>query len=100
MSRKQSPAIQVTVTDAQYAELLATRLTAMHGFAEGSVDQTTYLAARAAVRRARKVRRVERDLLESLRAAEVAKAEARKQSAQKAAATRKANKEQDEPVAA
>lgn len=48
-----------TITDEQYKELLAIRLTAMHGFADGTVDEQTMKAARAAIRKARKIRRNE-----------------------------------------
>lgn len=48
---------QPRVTDAQYTELLAIRLAAMHGFDDGTVDAATKNQARAAVRQARKVRK-------------------------------------------
>lgn len=41
-------------TGTQYSEMLAIRLTAMHGFAGGTVDAETKNKARAAVRNARK----------------------------------------------
>lgn len=105
MARKQpTQTIQVTVTDEQYQEFLAIRLAAMKGFEAGTVDEVTMKAARAAVRRARKVRRAESAQLEALREQEAQKAEARSQAAKKAAATRASKRqqpqEQEVPVAA
>lgn len=91
-TKKTATLPQPTVTDEQYKELLATRLAAMHGFAEGTVDAETKNAARAAVRNARKVRKNEAELLEAHRQAELDKAAARSEAAKKAAATRKARK--------
>lgn len=57
---RKTPEVTVpTVTDEQYQELLSIRLAAMHGFADGTVDEPTMKAARAAVRKARKIRRTE-----------------------------------------
>lgn len=82
--RKTPEVVTPTVTDAQYKELLAIRLTAMHGFESGEVDQQTMLAARAAVRKARKVRKAEEanGVLSTFREHEeklAAEAEAKKQ---------------------
>lgn len=100
MARKQTAQIQVTVTDEQYQELLAIRLTAMKGFEAGTVDETTMKAARAAVRKARKVRKAESEQLEALREQEAKKAAARSEAAKKAAATRANKKQQEVPIAA
>lgn len=90
MAKTQTP--KPTISDEQYKEMLAIRLAAMKGFEKGTVDRDTMLAARAVVRRARKVRNAEVELLESTRKAEEAKAEARSAAAKKAAATRAAKK--------
>lgn len=95
-SRKtQTPEITVpTVTDEQYKELLAIRLTAMHGFEAGKVDEATMKLARAAVRRARKVRKAEEasGVLPAYRDHLVKQAEAKSEAAKKAAATRKSRR--------
>lgn len=81
---KSQPAITVpTVTDEQYKELLSIRLAAMHGFADGTVDEATKNQARTAVRKARKVRHLEEEngVLPDYReyqAKQVAEAEAKK----------------------
>jgi hypothetical protein len=94
MARNQKTQVQQpTVSDEQYKELLDIRLIAMKGFEAGTVDEQTMKAARAAVRKARKVRKAEAAILEAARQSEAQKAEARKAAAQKAAATRKANKQ-------
>lgn len=59
MARTKNGPVRPTVTDAEYQELLATRLVAMHGYADGTVDTATKNAARAAVRKARTVRKAE-----------------------------------------
>jgi hypothetical protein len=93
-SRKTAtPEITVpTVTDDQYKELLAIRLTAMHGFAEGTVDEATMKLARAAIRKARKVRKAEAEILEAYRehlAKKAAEAEAAKATRTRKPRTRK-----------
>lgn len=97
-SRKtQTPDVTVpTVTDEQYKELLAIRLTAMHGFEAGEVDEATMKLARAAVRKARKVRKAEEanGVLPAYRDHLVKQAEAKSEAAKKAAATRRSRKAQ------
>lgn len=85
-----------TVTDEQYKELLAIRLTAMHGFEAGEVDEATMKLARSAVRKARKVRKAEEasGVLPNYRDHLVKQAEERSKAAQKAAATRRSRKAQ------
>lgn len=87
-----------TVTDEQYKELLAIRLTAMHGFADGTVDEATMKLARSAIRKARKVRKSESEILEAYRQHLIAQAEARSAAAKKAASTRKSRKQPTTPV--
>lgn len=81
-----------TITDAEYKELLAVRLAAMKGFANGEVDAATKNAARAAVRQARKVRKAEGAILEQAREAAESAKQKRSAAAKKAAATRAAKK--------
>lgn len=61
------PAVQVTVSDEEYSELLRVRLAAKHGFENDTVTEDEYNEARAAVRRARKVRRQEGAVVENYR---------------------------------
>lgn len=61
------PAVQVTVSDEEYSELLRIRLAAKHGFEAETVTEDEYNEARAAVRRARKVRRQEGAVVENYR---------------------------------
>lgn len=56
---------QVTISDEEYSEMLATRLAAKHGWHEGTVTYEEYMAARAVVRRARKIRRSEGAVVEN-----------------------------------
>ena len=67
MSETQAQQVQVTVSDEEYSELLNVRLAAKHGFDEGTVTLEEYNMARTAVRRARKVRRVEGAVVENYR---------------------------------
>lgn len=92
-----TPTAETTITDAQYKELLATRLAAMKGFEAGTVSEEDKNKARAAVRNARKVFKAEgRELPghtstpEPVKTPEQIKAESRSAAAKKAAATRKA----------
>lgn len=95
MARKQQTQVQTpTVSDEQYQEMLAIRLAAMKGFEAGTVDEDTMKAARAVVRKARKIRKAEAAILEATRQAAEDKKAARSAAAAKAAATRKANKVQ------
>lgn len=95
MARKQQTQVQQpTVSDSQYKEMLAIRLAAMKGYEAGTVDEDTMKAARAMVRKARKVRRNEAAILEAARQAEEDAKARRSAAAAKAAATRKANKAQ------
>lgn len=95
--KTQTPEIQnPTVTDEQYKELLAIRLTAMHGFDKGEVDEATMKLARAAVRKARKVRKAEEasGVLPAYRQHLLDLETARSEAAKKAAATRKSRRTQ------
>lgn len=94
------------VTDAEYKELLAIRLEAMHGFEDGTVDAETKNRARAAVRNARKVRKDPDQLAlndawnafqQAQAEAKQAAAEARK-SARKPRAKKSAEPETEAPV--
>ncbi len=57
--------VQVTISDEEYSEMLQVRLAAKHGFDEGTVTYEEYMAARAVVRRARKVRKAEGAVVEN-----------------------------------
>lgn len=59
--------VQVTISDEEYSELLRIRLAAKHAFEEGTGSESQYDEARAAVRRARKVRRQEGAVVENYR---------------------------------
>lgn len=96
---RKTPEITVpTVTDEQYQELLSIRLAAMHGFADGTVDEATMKTARAAIRKARKVRRTEEGngVLPAYRE-HLAKQAAEKEAAAKAR-TRKPRVKKEQPV--
>ena len=56
---------QVTITDEEYKGMLEVRLAAKHGFEAGTVTLEQYNAARAQVRRARKVRRQDGAVVET-----------------------------------
>lgn len=80
---------QVTITDEEYSNMLADRLAAMHAFENGSGTYEAYLATRATVRRARKVRKSEGAVVENYK----------QQSApQNAAKTRKGQAQPATPV--
>lgn len=59
--------VAVTVSDEEYSELLRIRLAAKHGFENDTVTEDEYNEARAAVRRARKIRRQEGAVVENYR---------------------------------
>lgn len=59
--------VQVAVSDEEYSELLRVRLAAKHGFEAETVTEEEYNEARAAVRRARKIRRQEGAVVENYR---------------------------------
>jgi hypothetical protein len=90
-----------TVTDQEYLELLAIRLGAMKGFAKGTVDATTKNLARAAVRKARIVRKDEAEVISAWNeweAAEPARKEAEKAAKPRRTRTKKPVTEASEPV--
>ena len=59
--------VQVTISDEEYSELLYVRLSAKHAFENGTGSEEEYNQARAAVRKARKVRRAEGAVVENYR---------------------------------
>ena len=59
--------VQVTVTDEEYSELLKVRLAAKHAYEAEKITLEEYNATRAAVRRARKVRKTEGAVVENYR---------------------------------
>lgn len=59
--------VQVTISDEEYSELLQTRLNAKHGFEAGTVTEDEYNETRAAVRRARRIRKSEGAVVENYR---------------------------------
>jgi len=61
--------VKVTVSDEEYSEMLAIRLAAKKAYEANDTDGTyeQYMEARAIVRRARKVRRVEGAVVENYR---------------------------------
>lgn len=59
--------VQVTISDEEYSELLRIRLAAKHAFEAGDGTESELNEARAAVRRARKVRRAEGAVVENYR---------------------------------
>lgn len=59
--------VQVTISDEEYSELLKYRLAAKHNFENGIGSEEEYAEARAAVRRARRIRRTEGAVVENYR---------------------------------
>ena len=59
--------VQVTVSDEEYSEMLRVRLAAKHAFEADEISELEYEAARAVVRRARKVRKAEGAVVENYR---------------------------------
>lgn len=66
-SPKQPQRVQVTVSDEEYSELLRIRLNAKHAWEAEQISDEEYNEARAAVRRARRIRRSEGAVVENYR---------------------------------
>ncbi len=78
-----------TITDEQYQELLAIRLAAMKGFDAGTVDAETKNKARAAVRKARTVRKAEAAVITTWNAFQAEQEAAKAKAAEEKKAARK-----------